>query len=90
MCRVGVIAIVVDNPSSSIQKVNSLLSDFGNIIVGRLDIPYNKRNVHLISLMVDGTTDDIGAFTGKLGMIPHVTVTSNLVKSKATQKEGNK
>lgn len=88
MSRVGVIAIVINDRSASIQKVNSLLSEFGHIIVGRMGIPYDKRRLHLISLMVDGTTDDIGSFTGKLGMIPHVTVTSNLVKSTSVQKDG--
>lgn len=87
MYRVGLIAVVIENRDSSVQKVNSLFSDFSQIIIGRMGIPYEKRDLHLICLMVDGTTDEIGSLTGKLGMIPHVTVSSNLVKSKKYQKE---
>ena len=78
--RVGLIAILIKDRESSAQKVNSLLSNFGHVIVGRMGIPYEKRKVFLISLMVDGTTDEIGALTGKIGMIQGVSVKSNLVQ----------
>jgi putative iron-only hydrogenase system regulator len=87
MYRVGIVTVVIEDRDSSVQKVNALFSDFGHIIVGRMGVPYEKRDLHLICLMVDGTTDDIGALTGKLGMIPCVTVSSHLVKAKQYQKE---
>ncbi|MDD4028214.1 MAG: iron-only hydrogenase system regulator [Caldisericia bacterium] len=87
MYRVGLIAVVIEDRESTVQLVNSLFSDFSKIIIGRMGIPYEKRDLHLICLMVDGTTDEIGSLTGKLGMIPTVSVSTNLVKSKRNQKE---
>jgi len=43
-----------------------------------MGIPYHERQVSVISLIVDGTTDQIGALTGKLGNLPGVTVKSAL------------
>jgi putative iron-only hydrogenase system regulator len=39
-----------------------------------MGVPYQARQVSVIALIVDGTTDEIGAMTGKLGNIPGVTV----------------
>jgi putative iron-only hydrogenase system regulator len=45
-----------------------------------MGLPYHERNLNLITLMVDATTDRIGALTGKIGMIEGVTVKSTLAK----------
>lgn len=67
--RVAVIGIVVNNREETSKKVNDILSSFGSIIVGRMGIPYHERNISVISIIVDGTNDEIGALTGKLGNI---------------------
>lgn len=74
--RIAVIGILVQNRELTSEKVNHILSEYANIIVGRMGIPYKERNVSIISLIVDGTTDDIGALTGKLGSIEGVKVKS--------------
>jgi putative iron-only hydrogenase system regulator len=76
--RIGVIGIVVKNRELVSDKVNSLLSEYGNIIIGRMGIPYRERDISVISLIVDGSTDTIGALTGRLGSIPGVKVKSAL------------
>ncbi|MGI6712449.1 MAG: TM1266 family iron-only hydrogenase system putative regulator [Bacillota bacterium] len=76
--RIGVIGIVVKKREMVSDKVNFLLSEYGNIIVGRMGIPYRERNISVISLIVDGSTDTIGALTGRLGSIPGVKVKSAL------------
>ncbi|MDD4658355.1 MAG: CopG family transcriptional regulator, partial [Eubacteriales bacterium] len=48
--------------------------------VGRMGIPYRDRHVAVISLIVDGTTDEIGSLTGKLGEVKGVSVKSALTK----------
>jgi putative iron-only hydrogenase system regulator len=70
--RVAVIGIVISNREDTAKKVNDILSGFGEIIVGRMGIPYKERNVSVISVIVDGTNDDIGALNGKLGNISGV------------------
>lgn len=78
--RIGVIGIVVENREETAGKLNEILSRHGDIIVGRMGIPYRERGLSVISLIVDGTTDDIGSLTGQLGALPGVKVKSALTK----------
>jgi putative iron-only hydrogenase system regulator len=72
--KIAVIGIVLINKQESVKKVNDIISTFGDIIIGRMGIPYRRRGISVISLIADGTTDEIGALTGKLGNIKHVKV----------------
>ncbi|MEW6726633.1 MAG: CopG family transcriptional regulator, partial [Bacillota bacterium] len=40
--------------------------------------PYREKGFSVIALIVDGSTDAIGALTGKLGALPGVKVKSAL------------
>ncbi|SHK03669.1 putative iron-only hydrogenase system regulator [Geosporobacter subterraneus DSM 17957] len=77
--RIGVVAIIVEN-KDSVELVNKLLSTYGDIIVGRMGVPYKEKQMSIISIIVDGTTDEIGALTGKLGRLQGVTVKSALTQ----------
>ena len=77
--RLGVVGIVVEE-SSSVKEVNDILHRYAHIISGRMGLPYKERNVSVISLIVDGTTDEISALTGSLGKIHGVSVKSALTK----------
>jgi len=74
--RIGVVGIVLDSPEVTAKDVNGVLSEFADLILGRMGLPYKKRSVSVISLIVEGTTDEIGAMTGKLGQIKNVSVKS--------------
>jgi putative iron-only hydrogenase system regulator len=74
--RIAVIGIIVFQRENAASKVNVVLSEHGDIIVGRMGIPYREKGFSIIALIVDGTTDQVGALTGKLGNIPHVRVRS--------------
>lgn len=76
--RVGVIGIVIRDRHQAAVSVNELLSEYGDIVIGRMGIPYHDRDVSVIALIVDGNTDVLGALTGKLGEIPGVKVRSAL------------
>ncbi|AOT71742.1 TM1266 family iron-only hydrogenase system putative regulator [Geosporobacter ferrireducens] len=77
--RIGVVAIIVEN-KDNVELVNKLLSSYGNIIVGRMGVPYREKQMSIISIIVDGTTDEIGALTGKLGKLQGVAVKSALTQ----------
>ncbi|MGB4007700.1 MAG: TM1266 family iron-only hydrogenase system putative regulator [Bacillota bacterium] len=79
--RVGVAAIIIQDRLNAAPAVNKILSEYGEIIVGRMGIPYTDRHVSVIALIVDGDTDAIGAMTGKLGSIPGVKSRVTLVPS---------
>ncbi|MCR4434557.1 MAG: iron-only hydrogenase system regulator [Clostridiales bacterium] len=72
--RVAVIGIVISNREETAGKVNEILSSYGRIIVGRMGIPYRERGISVISVIADGTGDEIGALTGKLGNLKGVRV----------------
>ncbi|WP_227765768.1 TM1266 family iron-only hydrogenase system putative regulator [Zhaonella formicivorans] len=76
--RIGVIGIVIED-REQVPRINNILSDFNEVILGRMGVPYRERGVAVISLIVDGNTDEIGALTGKLGQIGGVQVKSALV-----------
>ena len=75
---VGVVAIIVKKRATRAPEVNQVLTEFGDVILGRMGLPHAARELNIITLIVDATTDQIGALTGKLGMIPEVTVKSTL------------
>lgn len=77
--RIGVIGIVIEDTDKA-GIVNNILHDSAEIIVGRMGIPYKERGISIISLIVDGTTDDISAMTGKLGKIDGISVKSAFTK----------
>lgn len=77
--RLGVVAIVVGECRRSSGRVNALLSEYNQIIVGRMGIPYAARDISVIALIVDGDTDTIGALTGKLGGLPGVVAKTTLI-----------
>lgn len=77
--RIGAISIIVKMHSQEIKEVNSLLSQFWQIIVARMDVPYKERGVYVLTIIIDGTTDDVGALAGRLGNLRNVRVKSLLV-----------
>lgn len=77
--RLGVIGIIIENVENA-QAVNEVLHNFSDIIVGRMGIPYKERDLSVISIIVDGSMDNISAMTGKLGNIKGVSVKSAISK----------
>lgn len=79
--RVGFVGIIVEDRKKTAHQVNDLLSEYGNIIVARVGLPYRERQCSVITLIVDATTDELGALTGKLGALAGISVKSALTKS---------
>ena len=80
--RIGVVGIVVESPETIAGKVNQLISQYRHLIVGRMGIPHHGTASGVIALIVEGSTDDVGAFTGRLGNLPGVIVKSALTAKK--------
>ena len=78
--RLGFIGIVIEDPLLA-PEINAILSRHGQIIAGRMGIPrihHNETGISVITLIVQGTTDEIGSLTGQLGNINGVQVRSAL------------
>lgn len=80
--RLGFIGIIIENREANASAVNELLGNYGELIVARMGVPYEKRSCSAITLIVDATTDELGVLTGKLGALPGVSVKSMLSKAK--------
>lgn len=77
--RIGVIGIIIENRNKAAPKVNEILGKYGEIISGRIGLPCKEKGVSVIGLIIEASTDELGAMTGKLGMLPNVKVKSILV-----------
>ena len=64
--RIAIMSIIVEN-SDSVEKLNALLHDHGEYIIGRMGIPYRKRKVSIISIALDAPQNTISALSGKIG-----------------------
>lgn len=71
--RVAVISIIVENPDSAAQ-INEILHSASDFIIGRLGLPYKKKNISIISVVIDAELDVISKVSGRLGRLPGVTV----------------
>jgi putative iron-only hydrogenase system regulator len=71
--RIAVVSVLVSDRSVS-DKINALISDYGEYVIGRMGIPYKPKNVSVLSLVLDAPTEITNALTGKLGKLPFVTV----------------
>ncbi len=78
--RIAVIGIIIDDRNQA-EAVNTLLSQYGQYVIGRMGLPYEKKQVNIISIVVDAPMDAISALSGKLGRL--LGVSSKALYSKA-------
>lgn len=69
--RVAVIGIIVQN-KNSVEKLNKTLSEYGEYIIGRMGVPYHKKEVNVISIAIDAPQDVINTLSGKIGRLDGV------------------
>lgn len=71
--RVAVMSIIVEN-KEMVEVLNTLLHEYGNYIIGRMGIPYHKRNINIISIALDAPQNTIAALAGKIGGLDGISV----------------
>ncbi|MBQ1521126.1 MAG: iron-only hydrogenase system regulator [Clostridia bacterium] len=71
--RVAVMSIIVENPDT-VEKLNAMLHDYGEFIIGRMGIPYRAKGINIISIAIDAPQDAISALSGKIGRLDGVSV----------------
>ena len=79
--RVALLGIIVEKTEST-MRLNQLLHEYADYIIGRMGIPYKERSVNIISVAVDAPQDIISALSGKIGTIDGIsvkTVYSNVI-----------
>lgn len=79
--RIGSVLILLEEKESAPQ-VNTIISNHSSIIIGRQGLPVKGSVAGIISLVLEGTTDQIGSLTGQLGRVQGVEVKSVVLKIK--------
>ena len=74
MKRIGVVGIVVKGNKEVVLEMQRVLSDFSDIIIGRMGVPREEANA--IALIVEGSQERVSALTGRLGRLEELTVKS--------------
>jgi putative iron-only hydrogenase system regulator len=71
--RVAVMSIIVEN-GEAVEALNAILHAYGQFIIGRMGIPYRKRNVSIISIALDAPQNTISSLAGRIGALQGVSV----------------
>ncbi len=78
--RIALIGIIVEDLSSA-EKLNEILHEYSEYIVGRMGIPYRSRNISIISVVIDAPNDKISALSGRLGKLSGVNIKVQYTKA---------
>jgi putative iron-only hydrogenase system regulator len=77
--RIGAIIILIKD-KENVQQMNDILTHHAAIIIGRQGIPVRDRGVNVISLVVEGSHDEISTLSGKLGRLEGVSAKTVMAK----------
>ncbi|MCM1541951.1 MAG: iron-only hydrogenase system regulator [Blautia sp.] len=69
--RVALVGIIVEDRDAA-ARINGLLHEYGEYVIGRMGIPYREKQMNIISVVLDAPQSIVSALSGKLGMIPGV------------------
>jgi putative iron-only hydrogenase system regulator len=78
--RVGSVLILVES-RDGVNQLNEIISNHAEIIIGRQGIRLPEKKRSIISLVLEGSTDEIGSLTGQLGRISGVQIKSLVLKA---------
>ncbi|MGN0526714.1 MAG: TM1266 family iron-only hydrogenase system putative regulator [Acutalibacteraceae bacterium] len=66
--RVALIGIIVES-TESVEKLNKLLSEYSEYIIGRMGVPYHTKEMNIISVAIDAPQSVTSALSGKIGAL---------------------
>ncbi len=79
MKRIASISIIVEN-SDATEKVNKILHEYSDIIIGRMGLPLREYSISLITLCIMGEEGSISALSGAVGRVDGVSVKTSYAK----------
>lgn len=74
--RWGFVGLVIDNRQESAVAIQELLTEYGDIIMGRMGVPLRGMHVCAISLIVNGSSEHTEVLAEKLAQLPGVSVST--------------
>ena len=66
--RVAIIGIIVEK-DGQVERLNELLHEYAEYIIGRMGVPHRERGISVISVAMDAPQDVISALGGKIGRL---------------------
>lgn len=79
--RIAMIGVILES-KDSVAKLNDIIGEYSDYILGRMGLPNIKDNLSMISIVMEATNDVISSLSGKLGMLDGVA--TKTVYSKTT------
>lgn len=79
--RIAMIGIILES-KDSVNKLNEIIGEYSNYIVGRMGLPNINENLSAISIVLQAPNDVISALSGKLGMLEGIS--AKTIYSKTT------
>ena len=77
--RIAVMSIIVEDRESA-ESLNRLLHNYGNYIIGRMGLPYEKKKLSLMSVALDAPENTLSELAGKVGNLPNISVKTAYAK----------
>ncbi|MFD1671317.1 TM1266 family iron-only hydrogenase system putative regulator [Agrilactobacillus yilanensis] len=77
--QIATISIIVSDPALS-EKINALLHNYRDYIVGRMGLPYVQGGVSIINITLDAPIEKITALTHQIDILPDVNVKTTVAK----------
>ena len=71
--RVAVMSIIVEN-GDAVERINAILHEYGEYIIGRMGIPYRQKGISIISIALDAPQNVTSTIAGKIGGLTGVSV----------------
>ena len=71
--RVAVMSIIVEKADAA-EKINAILHENSEYIIGRMGLPYRQRGISIISIALDAPQNAISAIAGRIGVLDGVSV----------------
>ena len=81
--RIALLGIIVENKEVT-DRLNDILHEYADYVVGRMGIPYRERGISIISVVLDAPESAVSALSGKLGMLEGVSVKAVYSKETGT------
>lgn len=83
--KIAILGIIVED-KTSVKPVNDLLHQYSQYIIGRMGLPYEKKQVNVISVVLDAPDKIISALSGRIGKLPGISVKAMMTKNSIANK----
>lgn len=72
--KLAEIAIVVPHREKSAASINDLLSQYGEFIIARMGVPHRRKQLNLISVVLEAPAEKIDEMVAKLEQVDNIQV----------------